>query len=187
MASKKIARVVGLLLVLCGGLLWAAHWYQTGRWLERTDNAYLRADIAAITPRVGGEVIEVAVVDNQTVKKGDVLLRIDPRDYEARLANARARVAEADAALVANERAQAMQAAMVEEAEAALVSAQAEQSRSRKDYARADELVREGVATQARLDTATASNSAAKAGVARGAAGLKAANTQVASVVAERA
>ena len=187
MALKKIVRVVVLLAAVAGGALWAHHYYKVGRWQQSTDNAYLRADIASITPRVGGEIIEVAVRDNQTVKKGDVLVKIDPRDYEARLANARARVAEAEAALITNERQQAMQAAMVDEARAGLLSAQADQGRIRKDYARADALVREGVATQARLDTATAAQSAANAAVTRGNAGVKAASTQVATVVAQRA
>lgn len=187
MAAKKMIRLAALAVVLTAAALWAQHWYQTGRWHESTDNAYVRADIAALTPRVAGEVIEVAVHDNQSVKKGDVLVRIDPRDYAARLASARARVAEAEAALVTNERTQAMQAAMVDEARASVASAQAEQHRSNKDYARADALVREGVATQARLDTATAANSAAAAAVTRGTAGLKAARTQVDTVVAGRA
>ncbi len=187
MAAKQIVRAVVLIAVLAGGAVWAQHWYQTGRWQQSTDNAYVRADIASITSRVAGEIVAVAVRDNQAVKKGDVLVRIDPRDYEARLANARARVAEAEAALVTNERQQAMQAAMVEEARAGLVSAEADQGRVRKDYARADALVREGVATQARLDTATAAQSAANASVTRGSAGVKAARTQVDTVIAQRA
>lgn len=187
MAAKKIVRGVVLLTAAVGAALWAQHWYQTGRWQQSTDNAYLRADIASITPRIAGEIIEVAVRDNQSLKRGDVLVRIDSRDYEAKLANARARVAEAEAALITNERQQAMQAAMVEEARAGLQSAQADQGRIKKDYARADALVREGVATQARLDTATAAQSAANAAVTRGSAGVKAASTQVATVVAQRA
>jgi len=187
MAAKQIIRGVVLLAVVAGGAVWAQHWYQTGRWEQSTDNAYVRADIASITPRVGGEIVEVAVRDNQAVKKGDVLVRIDPRDYEARLANARAKVAEAEAALITNERQQAMQAAMVEEARAGLVSAQADQGRIKKDFARANALVREGVATQARLDTATAAQSAANAAVTRGSAGVKAATTQVDTVIAQRA
>ncbi|MES2684967.1 MAG: HlyD family secretion protein [Pseudomonadota bacterium] len=187
MAAKKIVRGVLLLAAVGGGALWAHHYYSVGRWQQSTDNAYVRADIASITPRIAGEVVEVAVRDNQSVKKGDVLVRIDPRDYEAKLATARARVAEAEAALITNERQQAMQAAMVEEARAGLASAQADQGRIRKDYVRADALVREGVATQARLDTATAAQSAANAAVTRGSAGVKAASTQVATVVAQRA
>ncbi len=187
MAAKQIIRLTVLVVVLVGGGLWGSYWYHTGRWQQSTDNAYLRADIAALTPRVAGEVIEVAVHDNQPVKKGDLLVRIDPRDYQARLANARAKVAEAEAALVTNERMQTMQAAMVDEASATVAAAVAEQNRSKKDYVRADALVRQGVATQARLDTATAANSAAVATVTRGTAGLKAARTQVATVVAQRA
>lgn len=187
MESKNIVRAVVGLAVVSGALVWSTHWYQTGRWLESTDNAYLRADIAAITPRVAGEIIEVAVTDNQAVKKGDVLVRIDPRDYQARLNTSQARLAEIKAALVSNERAQAMRQAMVEEAQAAVASATAELQRSSKDFARAQQLVKDGVATEARLESATASNSAAQAGVARSQAGLVVAQRQVEATVAEHA
>ena len=63
MAAKKIVRGVLLLVAVVGAALWAHHWVQTGRWQQSTDNAYLRADIASITPRIAGEIIEVAVRD----------------------------------------------------------------------------------------------------------------------------
>lgn len=187
MPAKKIVRGVVALVALLGAAWWLQHWYQTGRWQQSTDNAYVRADIAAITPRVIGEIIEVAVRENQPVRRGDVLVRIDSRDYEARLASARAKVAEAEAALITNDRQQAMQAAMVEEARASLLSAKADQNRYRKDYVRADALVRRGLVTQSQLDTAVAAQSAANANVTRNAAGVKAASTQGDTVVAQRA
>ncbi|MDP3859537.1 MAG: HlyD family secretion protein [Stagnimonas sp.] len=187
MAANKIVRSVVLGAAAVGAVAWGLHWWNTGRWLESTDNAYVRADIAVITPRIAGEVIEVAVRENQRVKKGDVLVRIDPRDYQARLANAQANVAQAEAALVANTRQQEMQAAMIDEARATLSAAEADRVRVRKDYERADSLVKDGVATQARLDIASAGYQSAQAGVSRGAAGLKVARTQVGALEAERA
>ena len=185
--ASKIVRTVVLGTVAVGAAAWGWHWWQSGRWIESTDNAYVRADIAVITPRVGGEIVEVAVRDNQAVKQGEVLVRIDPRDYEARLANAHATVAQAEAALLANSRQQEMQSAMIDEARATLNAAEADRVRVRKDYERADSLVKDGVATQARLDIASAGYQSAQAGVSRSAAGLKAARTQVGTLEAERA
>ena len=65
------------------------------------DDAYVRADWVALSPRVAGYVAEVAVADDQPVKAGDVLVRLQSRDYRARLDQARAGVAEAQATLVA--------------------------------------------------------------------------------------
>ena len=182
MAANKIVRTVVLGALAVGAVAFGVHWWQTGRWLESTDNAYVRADIAVITPRIAGEIVEVAVRENQLVKKGEVLVRIDPRDYQARLANA-----QAEAALVANSRQQEMQAAMIDEARASLSAAEADRVRVRKDYERAESLVKDGVATQARLDTASAGYQSAQAAVTRGSAGLKVARTQVGTLEAERA
>jgi len=187
MAANKIVRTVVLAAVAVGAAAWGLHWWNTGRWLESTDNAYVRADIAVITPRIAGEIIEVAVRENQLVKKGDVLVRIDPRDYQAKLANAQAAVAQAEAALVANLRQQEMQSAMIEEARATLNAAEADRVRVRKDFERAESLVKDGVATQARLDTASAGYQSAQAQVTRGSAALKAARTQVGTLEADRA
>ena len=187
MAAKQVIRAVVVIAAVLGAGYWGVHYWQTGRWLESTNNAYLRADISVITPRVGGEIIEVAVRDNQLVKKGDVLVRIDPRDYQAKLANAHAVVAQAEAALVSNQSSQAMQAAMVDEARASLVASQADRVRVRKDLDRATALVKDGVATTARLDIAAASAKSAEANILRGEAGVKAAQAQGGSMTADRA
>lgn len=187
MAANKIVRTVVLGALAVGAVAFGLHWWQTGRWLESTDNAYVRADIAVITPRIAGEIVEVAVRENQLVKKGEVLVRIDPRDYQARLANAQAQVAQVEAGLIANSRQQEMQAAMIDEARASLNAAEADRVRLRKDYERASSLVKDGVATQARLDTASAGYQSAQATVTRGSAALKAARTQVGTLEAERA
>lgn len=187
MAAKTLIKLAVLAVAASGAALWGANYWHTGRYLESTDNAYVRADIAAISPRIAGEVVEVLVENNQTVKKGEALLRIDPRDYQAKLANAKAMVAQAEAALITNQRTQEMQGAMIDEASASLSAAQAEQGRSEKEYNRATSLVKDGVATIARLDIATAAAKAAEASVGRGQAGVRAARTQVSTLQADRA
>src|ERR1700741_5577374 len=58
----------------------------------RTDDAYVYADTINVVPEVSGRIIELPVRDNQAVSKGDLLLRIDPRPYQAALDQARARL-----------------------------------------------------------------------------------------------
>src|SRR5664280_1596665 len=57
---------------------------------ESTDDAFIEAHVTPISPKVAGQVVAVSVNDNQDVKEGDLLVEIDPRDYEARLVQARA-------------------------------------------------------------------------------------------------
>lgn len=178
MTAKPILRLAIPALLLALAVAASLYWYHTARWLESTNNAYIRADIAAITPRIGGEIIQIKVAENQAVQQGDVLLRIDPRDYQARLAQTQAEQAQAQAALIANQRGQAMQAARVEEARATIQAAQAQQQRAEKDYQRAKELQRSGSGTQAELDQATASIATARAQLARSRAGLVVAQRQ---------
>ena len=91
-ASKKLPFIIiGLLVLAAIGL--GIRWYSYGRFHESTDNAYVRADTTFITPRVGGEVVQLLVKNNQTVKAGDLLLKIDDADYQAKVANAKAVVA----------------------------------------------------------------------------------------------
>lgn len=186
--TEKVKKMRGLILgalllaVLGGGSYWWLH----ARHFESTDNAYVRAEIIALSPRVGGEILAKPVHNNQPVKKGELLLSIDRSDYEARLANARAQVAVREAALAANTQQKAMQGAMIEEARASERAAQADEARLHKDYERADRLVAEGVATHQRLDSATAAYKSATAGVARTQAGVKAAREQSSTIDAER-
>lgn len=176
--------IIGIALLIAAAL--GLRWWLHGRFIESTDNAYIRADITAITPRVSGEVLAVPVKNNQAVKKGDLLLQIDRADYEARLANARAQIAVREAALAANIQQKAAQQSMIEEARATLNAARADESRSHKDWDRAKTLVEQGVATHQRLDTATAAYKSAEAGVTRAEASVKAAGQQSLTLDADR-
>ncbi len=79
----------------------------TARWdawtgnasVQTTNDAYVRAQTTRLSSRVAGEVLTVAVEDFQHVKAGDLLIQIDPADYEAQVAQAEAAVAGAQAAL----------------------------------------------------------------------------------------
>ena len=88
--------VLGMLLVVAAAGAWAYFHF-----LDRvsSDDAQVDAHITAIAPKIPGNVLAVLVLDNQPVKAGDVLVRIDPRDYQARVDIARAALLQAEAQL----------------------------------------------------------------------------------------
>ena len=100
-ASQSLARRKWLtrlgLIVLGAGLGYAAWYYLIGQNSVGTDNAYVNAEIAQVTPLVAGAVTEVAVKDTQMVKVGDPLFTIDRRPFQAALDQATAAVAQAQA------------------------------------------------------------------------------------------
>jgi membrane fusion protein, multidrug efflux system len=129
--------------VLTAGVGFGGYWYLVGRFYETTNDAYLGADSVAIAPKVAGYVAEVAVGDNQRVKAGDVLARIDPRDYQtavdsatADLANAQATAANIDAQL--------------KEQQATIAQAQAAVTFSEQEAKRYSDLARTGVGSAQR-------------------------------------
>ena len=92
--AKIVLPVLVAVAVIAGGALWAR-----GRGKEVTDDAQVEGHVVNVAPRVSGQVKKVLVKDNQLVKAGDVLVEIDDRDYQVRLAAARADLAAARAQL----------------------------------------------------------------------------------------
>lgn len=172
---RRLLRLAILLVVLIAAAVFAWRWWTVGRFFISTDNAYLRADISVLTPRVGGEIVTLKVRDNQTVAAGDLLLEIDRRDYAARVDSARAAVAEAQAALAGNGQQRGQQDAAIAEARAQVAAARASEVQTRGELDRARSLLKDGVATRQRLDNAEAAHLNAVAAVARAAAGVQAA------------
>jgi membrane fusion protein, multidrug efflux system len=96
--SKRnwILAIGSLAAVALAGTFWLH-----SRHFEDTDDAQVDGDISAVSPRVNGSVIAVHVVDNQEVKKGDLLVEIDPRDFQVAVSLAKANVEQAEAQLSA--------------------------------------------------------------------------------------
>lgn len=173
-ASVRIVLPLVLLLLVAVG----TRWWMVGRFIESTDDAYVRADSSVLTPRVGGEIVAVHVTDNQAVHKGDLLVEVDSRDYAARVANARAAVEAASAAIASNSAQLKWHTQMIAQAQATLDAARADEERLEKEWHRADQLVAEGVATAQRRDNALAEVKAGKANVDKAEAALAAAQQQ---------
>jgi membrane fusion protein, multidrug efflux system len=157
----------------------ASWWFTEGRWIQSTDNAYMLGDIAVLGPRIEGDVLTIDVADNQRVRAGDPLIRLDPADWQARLAQARASAAEADAAILTTQRQIAQQQATVAAAQAAIAQAQAEQTRTSADAQRSASLTASGWASHQANDLAIADQHKAAAALASAQAQKTAAEQQI--------
>ncbi len=123
------------------------YWYATSGRYVSTENAYVKSDIIAISPEVDGHVISVQVVENQLVKKGDMLFRIDPESFRIALDLAEAKVLAVRHDIEASR------------AEFHQVEAEIDEAKARVDFAeqqaqRQRELQGRGIAAQAKLDEA---------------------------------
>src|SRR5690348_6306326 len=89
--TRLLLGLIAFLVIACGGV-YGRYWYLVGRFIESTNNAYLRADQVAMAPRVSGQVSDIYVKDNAEVVAGQALLKIDPRRYEMTVRQAKATV-----------------------------------------------------------------------------------------------
>ncbi len=94
--KKRAARLAGIGLAVIAAVAGGAYYLRSRSYVS-TDNAFLEGSVIQVSPRIGGQVLRVAVEDNQHVNRGDLIAEIDPRDYEARAAEARARLADVSA------------------------------------------------------------------------------------------
>lgn len=164
-----------LLLALGGvvgtaAVVTAAYWYLYGSHFVSTDNAYAAVEIAQVTPSVGGTISEVRVTDTQSVRKGDVLVVIDPTDAKLALAQAEADLGSAIRRVrgyVANDSGLAAQiaarAADERRAAAQLASAEADFERAKIDLQRREALSTSGSVSGDELTRAQNAFAAAEA------------------------
>lgn len=177
-----VAAAVALFAALGGGWRWASEW----RYWQTTDDAYVEGDITNMAPKVSGHVVQVAVGDNQSVRAGDVLVRIDDRDFKAKVAEMRALLAARKAALAQLDDRVAVQQASLVQAGAGIASAQADLARSRADLARTQRLVKDDYVSRQRFDTQAAEAAKAEASVKGSNAQALGAKRQLAVLEAER-
>lgn len=133
--------------------------------IQTTNDAYVRADLTRLSSRVAGEVLTVAVDDFQRVKAGDLLVQIDPADYQAQVAQAEASVGAAQAALDNLNNQVELQYATIAQAEAQQVSAAALEVEARQEQERQQSLSQTEAGTRQKFEQATAAYAKAQADV----------------------
>ncbi len=184
--KKKYLPKIILAVFFGLAVLGIIYYFMVYRYFESTENAYLKADVTWVSPRVSGEITQLDVKNNQQVQAGQVLMRLDDRDTKARYAQATALTELKQAALGVQRQNIAGQQAMIAEANAGLDAANAEMSRLKKDYDRYQQLLREGVTTRQRLETVQSQYLSAVAQVKRAQAGVSAAQAQLGGIEASR-
>ena len=157
------AVVAALVFVAVATMRWDA-WVGSAT-IQSTNDAYIRAELTKLSSRVAGEVLTVAVKDFQRVKAGDLLVQIDPADYQAQVAQADAGVVGAQAALDNLNNQVELQYATIAQAEAARVSAEAQEVEARQEQERQQSLSQSESGTRQRLEQATAGYAKAQADV----------------------
>jgi membrane fusion protein (multidrug efflux system) len=144
---------------------------------QTTDDAYISADATVVAPKVRGLIAQVLVQDNQVVHTGDLLVRIDPEEFDARvatasaeLADAKAGVASAKAALVSLNAEERLASANVRASASATNAAKAQAERATADHLRYEKLVATGTVTVRDTDALRATATTAEQEVARASA-----------------
>jgi membrane fusion protein, multidrug efflux system len=161
------------LLVAAMALIYAVWYFLIGRNHVSTDNAYVNAELAQVTPLISGQAIEVRVKDTQAVKRGDVLVVLDPSNQKIAIAQAEAELAEAqrrfrqavatNASLSATVQARG---ADIGAAQANVQAAQAQFDRAEIDLKRRQALAGNGAVSGEELTSARQAQAAARAQLA---------------------
>jgi membrane fusion protein (multidrug efflux system) len=189
--SRQAIKRAALALLLTSGAAGAAvfgHYYlTTGRYLQTTDDAYVKADSTIIAPKISGYIAEVLVADNEPVKAGQLLARIDDRDFKTALNQAKADVAASEAA-VRNLNAQIeLQEPLIQQQAAEVEATEANLKFAQQERARYDELMKTGAGTIQRAQQTDAALRSQTAQLQQGKAGLIAANKKVEVLSTQRA
>lgn len=152
---RPILLVLGPVAVIVGGAYW---YYSGGRFIE-TENAYIHADMVAISPQVSGQVADVLVHENQQVKKGDVLLRLDQDPFTIAVEQAQANLSSVRQDMNALKQGYAEQQGSLELAKIKLEYAQ-------RTYARQSQLSKKNVVSKAAFDDSQNAVASAKQQIA---------------------
>ncbi len=181
--KRYVAVVVTVVVLGAGVALAATHVWAPSA--QTTDDAFVNADFTIVAPRVAGQVSVLAVEDNQIVHKGQLLARIDDRDYAAAVASAEANVSMARAAIDNVSASLAQQQSVIDQASAALAATRATYAFARADFDRYADLARQGAGSVQNAQQARSRIDSAQADVSRNEANLKAARQQVTVLEAE--
>jgi membrane fusion protein (multidrug efflux system) len=155
---RTLAAVAALVVALAAGVYYV--WFVVP--FQSTDDAFIEGYVIPIAPKVPGYVAQLLITDNQEVKKGDVLLKIDSRDYETSLAQTRADLAAAHSQVDQAQAQVKASQAKVAQAQAAVVAADAENQRAADDLKRYESVDNSAVSRSA-FDAAQSRARTAKA------------------------
>jgi membrane fusion protein (multidrug efflux system) len=177
---KEGALALAIVAGIAGAVDYGHYYWTAGRYLVATDDAYVDAHSVLISPKVAGYIAAVPVADNQPIKAGQVIARIDPRDYQTALDQASANVTAAQASIDTLSQQIGQQQLAVEQARQAVASDQAALVFSRQDFQRYAQLAQTGYGTMQKAQQTQADIREKEAALARDTTGVSVAEKQVA-------
>ncbi len=191
-AKRKRSARTFLLPVIGAALLAGAGWYgydywTDGRFLVSTDDAYVQADMAFVSPKISGYVSAVKVTENQHVKAGDPLVVVDDGDYRIAVDQTEAQIATQGKTLERIDAQVEAAQASLQQAEAQKTAAKAAADNAARVVNRTGQLLKTHVATQAQLDDAQTAVEQADAALAGADAQIAAATANIGVLKAQRA
>ena len=161
---RKFIRKITSVIIVAAAVLITLYVWGTIERHPRTDDAAARANVVGIVPRVRGQIVKLAVQDNQLVKEGDLLFEIDPDDYELALEKAKSALAALDEQIEIGRSQDEELKFGVKAAEAGVARAKAQEKQANDTLHRLEPLLPKGFATAEQVDQAkTASRVAAEA------------------------
>ena len=185
-ARRIIFAVIGV-AVIAGAGWFGYQWWTEGRFIVSTDDAYIEGDIATISPKVSGYVESVEVSNNEKVKKGDLLVKIDDGDYQNALAQAEAQLNAQNVALKATEAQIGGAKAQLNQAKANRDALDPQIENAKSAFERANTLKEKGAATVAAFDDAKAQVDQLKAQVEAANAAIEVAKSNINTAEAQLA
>jgi membrane fusion protein, multidrug efflux system len=189
-ARSGIRRLLmaGAGLVVIGAAGWYGYDYWTvGRFHVSTDDAYVQADTVSIAPRVSGYLVEASAQDNEIVKAGQVLARIDDRDYKVALDEAKANVLAAQALIESQRGAVETQLALIDTAKGPVAVDQANATFAEQENKRYGDLATSGYGSVQNAQNAAAKIASARASIARDTGTLQSMTKQLDVIKAQTA
>jgi membrane fusion protein, multidrug efflux system len=175
-------------LVVIGAAGWYGYDYWTvGRFHVSTDDAYVQADNVTIAPKVSGYLVDVLVQDNETVKAGQVLARIDDRDYKVALDEAKANVLAAQALIDSQVGAVETQNALIDTAKGSVAVDQANEVFAQQENERYSHLATTGYGSVQNAQNASAKIASSHASIERDTGTLQSMKKQLDVIKAQTA
>ena len=178
-SRRQLVFLLAAFLLAAGATAFSRYWWTTERFIESTNDAYVGGDVTEISPHVSGFISEIAIVDNEYVHEGQLLIRIAPADFQASQQHAVALLQQERASVASLHAKIALQRSLIVQAQAELAASLAQQRFSAADATRYDALVRPGAVSIRELQQVKTAYLAAQAAVRAAEARLNAARDQL--------
>ncbi|HEY6872542.1 MAG TPA: HlyD family secretion protein [Geobacteraceae bacterium] len=182
---KRIVLAIIGIVILAAGCGFGWYWISKGRFIETTDNAYIRSEITQISTKVQGYVKDVPAEDNMPVAAGAILVRIEDVEFRLRLEHGRQKLEERKAAQRVGLNRTRQQESRIDACKAALSAAEAELNKRTSDLSRIDRLYPRGIVSAQDYDTVVTTEKKARAEVRTARANLEMAEREQEVLFAE--